>query len=67
MGLPTLDSLRFRQGTLSERRSFANELLQSCSQYGFVKIINHGIPDEKVSELFEWVNEPIRCCLRAAN
>ena len=31
------------------------QLLQAFSNYGFFKIINHGITEEKTKALFEWV------------
>ena len=58
MGLPTLDLSRFIRGDDMDRKSFGSELLDSLSQHGFVKLVNHGIEDEEVCELFGWVSVP---------
>jgi isopenicillin N synthase-like dioxygenase len=59
MALPTLDLSRFTDGSELERQKLASDLLASLSQHGFVKLVNHGIPDETVSKLFDWVR--VKC------
>ena len=55
MSSPTLDLSRFTHGDDQERQQLATHLCASLSQHGFVKLVNHGVPDEAVSELFGWV------------
>jgi isopenicillin N synthase-like dioxygenase len=55
MTLPTLDLSRFTEGRDLERQQLASDLLASLSQHGFVKLVNHGLTDEAVSKLFDWV------------
>jgi isopenicillin N synthase-like dioxygenase len=59
MALLTLDLSRFTDGSELERQQLASDLLASLSQHGFVKLVNHGIPDEAVSKLFDWVR--VKC------
>jgi isopenicillin N synthase-like dioxygenase len=52
--LPTLDLSHFLQdGT---RQEFADQLRNSLVQHGFVKIINHGIDESSVNQLFDKVS-----------
>ena len=55
MTLPTLDLSLFTRGNASQQAQLASDLLQSLSRHGFVKLVNHGISDEAVADLFEWV------------
>ncbi|CAJ0549729.1 Ff.00g033420.m01.CDS01 [Fusarium sp. VM40] len=48
--LPTLDLSRFLQDTT--RQEFADQFRDSLVQHGFVKIINHGIDESSVNQLF---------------
>jgi isopenicillin N synthase-like dioxygenase len=57
MALPVLDAMQFLHGSIPQRNEFANSLLNSCKKYGFVKIVNHGISDAVVSELFAWASK----------
>src|ERR1700761_3122323 len=54
--LNTLDFSKFISGTELERAELAKELVESFKQHGFAKLINHGVKDEQVSELFKWVS-----------
>jgi isopenicillin N synthase-like dioxygenase len=56
MTLPTLDLSRFTEGSEKERQQLASDLLASLSGHGFVKLVNHGIPDKAISRLFGWVS-----------
>lgn len=49
----TLDMSKFRRGTTEERLDFARDLLKCLSSQGFVKIVNHGVPDAAVEKAFE--------------
>jgi isopenicillin N synthase-like dioxygenase len=53
--ISVLDAALFLHGTDSQKSLFAKQLLSSCQQCGFVKIINHGIPDSFILELFKMV------------
>ncbi|KAG9241338.1 hypothetical protein BJ878DRAFT_466590 [Calycina marina] len=56
MYIQTLDLSQFTKGSESERRAFASDLLSNFSRNGFVKLVNHGIPDSEVSKLWEMNN-----------
>ena len=55
-----LDFSLCTNGNDTDHRQFASELLERLRQHGFVKIVNHGIPDHAIERIFEWVrvNEP---------
>lgn len=53
--LKTLDFSKFLHGSDDERTELAYELVNSFKQHGFAKLINHGVDDDQVSELFQWV------------
>ena len=55
MVTPLLDASKFRNGSPSERQEYAQQLLEQLQGSGFVRITNHGIPNDKVEECFEWV------------
>ncbi|MCJ1250454.1 hypothetical protein MMC30_007682 [Trapelia coarctata] len=48
MDLPTLDFSKFLYGSASERTSLGEALVDSFEKHGFVKLINHGVPEETV-------------------
>lgn len=52
--LPTVDLSRFLQDTT--RQEFADQFRDSLVQHGFVKIINHGIDESSVNQLFSKVS-----------
>lgn len=56
MTLPTLNLSLYTQGNASQRQELASRLLDSLSQHGFVKLVGHGVSDEKLDELFRWVS-----------
>nr|L0E2Q1.1 RecName: Full=2-oxoglutarate-dependent dioxygenase phqC; AltName: Full=Paraherquamide biosynthesis cluster protein C [Penicillium fellutanum]AGA37270.1 2OG-Fe(II)-oxygenase [Penicillium fellutanum] len=49
-----VDASRFISGSPTEQRAFAVELVDSVRRCGFVKVINHGLSDELIDELFAW-------------
>ncbi|KAL3417922.1 hypothetical protein PVAG01_10932 [Phlyctema vagabunda] len=53
MEAPELDLALYSEETSSERQRFALELLSGLSNFGYVKIVNHGISDEEVSRLWQ--------------
>jgi isopenicillin N synthase-like dioxygenase len=52
MNAPALDHRRFKHGTPKEQAEYATELVQSLKTHSFVKIINHGLDDPTIEELF---------------
>lgn len=52
----TVDASLFVSGTPGQQRAFAIELAESVRRSGFVKVINHGLSDELIDELFAWVS-----------
>ncbi|KND86888.1 Flavonol synthase/flavanone 3-hydroxylase [Tolypocladium ophioglossoides CBS 100239] len=48
MDLPTLDFSLFKHGSDAESRKLAKTLVQSFRDHGFVKLINHGLPEDAV-------------------
>lgn len=59
MPLPTVDFADFVGGPDWKRREIGQQLIDSFKAHGFVKLINHGIPESTVKELFQWVKIPI--------
>lgn len=55
MALIPRDLSAFTAGTDEQRRTFAAELLDDYQRCGFAKIVNHGITEDEVRQLFEWV------------
>lgn len=53
----TLDMSLFF-GTADQKLFFCNELLRLLKLRGGVKIQNHSIPDEDISQLFDMVSPP---------
>jgi hypothetical protein len=47
-----LDHRRFTRGTPKERAEYAADFVQSLKNHSFVKIINHGLDDPTIEELF---------------
>jgi isopenicillin N synthase-like dioxygenase len=52
MNSPALDHRRFTHGTAQEQAQYATELVQSLKDHSFVKIVNHGLEDATIEELF---------------
>ncbi|KYK57401.1 Major facilitator superfamily [Drechmeria coniospora] len=48
MDLPTLDFSLFAQGSRAESKTLAKALVKSFKDHGFVKLVNHGLPEETV-------------------
>lgn len=55
MALPTLDFAKFVHGTQEEKIELGVSLVQSFEKFGFVKLLNHGIPEEVVKEYLDMV------------
>ncbi|KIV83497.1 hypothetical protein PV11_05518 [Exophiala sideris] len=52
--LPIFDFSRFRKGDRKERREESEKIVQAFKTYGFIYIINYGISQEKIKDLFYW-------------
>lgn len=60
VSLPTLDGAKWLSGSESDRQEFANGLLKSLKRHGFAKLVNHGISDDAVREMYRWVTAIMR-------
>lgn len=57
MSIPSVDLAKFTEGNDSERKSFVYELGRAYEDVGFVAVKNHGISDEMIAELYQYVKE----------
>jgi isopenicillin N synthase-like dioxygenase len=55
MSIPVVDLSKFTKGTEEERKQFVAELGKAYEEVGFVAVKNHGIPDEKIDDLYNYV------------
>lgn len=56
MDLPTLDFAQFKSNVPEEREELAKALAQSFKDHGFVKLINHGLPEDLVADMLASVS-----------
>lgn len=61
MNLPTLDFSLFTCGSDAESRELAEALVQSFRNHGFVKLVNHGVPEETVKAYMGAVSKAVIC------
>ena len=52
-GISVVDFKPFLDG--SAKQDVANAILDSFKRVGFVYLVNHGIPEDKIKGMFEWV------------
>ena len=65
MALRCLDLSNFTKGSEPQIQGFASDLLKALSETGFVKIVGHGIHEQEIRQVFEWVGLMDACpCLR---
>ncbi|KAK1580592.1 iron/ascorbate family oxidoreductase [Colletotrichum navitas] len=57
MHVPTLDCSHFQFHNDGHEAEFAAQLIDSFKRTGFVKLRNHGIPDNMIQDLFRWMRE----------
>lgn len=57
MNIPVVDLAEFLSGDESKKQKFANELGQAYETVGFVAVKNHGIPDDLIADLYQYVQE----------
>jgi isopenicillin N synthase-like dioxygenase len=55
--IPSLDLAKFTQGTPQERSQFVAELGDAFTNIGFVSIINHGIDNNLIANMYEEVKQ----------
>ncbi len=55
MDVPTLDFSKFSIGSEPERDEFADALIKSFEDHGFVKLVKHGVPENTVRNYLEGV------------
>ncbi|BAE56576.1 unnamed protein product [Aspergillus oryzae RIB40] len=54
--IPTLDWADFAEGDTDQRLKLAQGLVQGFKRFGFVKLVNHGLSDELIQQLFAEVS-----------
>ncbi|KAI1608891.1 hypothetical protein EDD36DRAFT_454205 [Exophiala viscosa] len=52
--LPIFDFSRFQNSDQQERKEASKEIVQAFKTFGFIYIINYGISQEKIKDLFYW-------------
>lgn len=57
MAIPVVDLSLFTQGTEAEKQAFVQQLGKAYEDVGFVAVKNHGIPDELIAALYEYVQQ----------
>jgi len=53
--IEVIDFNDFLSGGDTDRKAVANAFLESFKTIGFVCLTNHGLPQPKVNEMFNWV------------
>jgi isopenicillin N synthase-like dioxygenase len=57
MALPTLDFSLFRNASDPQAKEvFCDQLKNSMTNLGFVKLINYGLDEDLIAEAMEWVS-----------
>ncbi|MES2645368.1 MAG: 2-oxoglutarate and iron-dependent oxygenase domain-containing protein [Bacteroidota bacterium] len=57
MSIPSVDLAKFTQGSVEDRKVFVAELGTAYESVGFVAVKNHGIPEQLIDELYQYVKE----------
>lgn len=57
MAIPVVDLAEFVSGSAEQKASFVQQLGKAYEEVGFVAVKNHGIPDELISNIYEYVQE----------
>jgi len=55
LSIPLVDYGKSLHGSEAEQKEVAAQIDDAFRNVGFVYLINHGIPQERVDECFEWV------------
>jgi len=56
--IPVLDAKALLNGTPEERAAFGQKFLESMTENGFVKLVNHTVPLPEVEDTFSQVSSP---------
>jgi isopenicillin N synthase-like dioxygenase len=56
--LPRLDLSHYLHGSPTKRKQFAMGLTESLKAHGFAKVVNHGLSEDHIQQLFQWVTPP---------
>jgi isopenicillin N synthase-like dioxygenase len=57
MTIPVVDLSDFTSGNPKQKESFVQKLGKAYEDVGFVAVKNHGIPDELIADLYQYVQE----------
>ncbi|KAF2802754.1 Clavaminate synthase-like protein [Mytilinidion resinicola] len=55
--IPILDATFMAKGTAEERAAFGQKFLESMTEYGFVKLVNHSVPLPVVEDTFSKIKQ----------
>lgn len=57
LGLPIFSFSKYQKGQPEEKLTTAKDVVDAFKTYGFVYLVDHGISDGRIQDLFDWV-----CC-----
>jgi isopenicillin N synthase-like dioxygenase len=57
MSIPSVDLAEFLSGDPIRKNAFVQELGKAYEEVGFVAVKNHGVPDELIAHLYQFVQE----------
>lgn len=57
MNIPVVDLSEFLNGDEQQKKAFAHKLGKAYEEVGFVAVKNHGIPDNLIADLYQYVQE----------
>lgn len=57
MNIPVVDLSEFLSGNASQKQQFVNDLGKAYEEVGFVAVKNHGIPDDLIAAMYQYVQE----------
>ena len=57
MSIPVVDLAEFLSGDAERKSAFVQDLGKAYEEVGFVAVKNHGVPDQLISDLYEFVQQ----------
>src|SRR5215217_3815545 len=57
MSIPVVDLSDFLSGDASRKAAFVESLGKAYEEVGFVAVKNHGVPDELIAHIYEYVQQ----------
>jgi isopenicillin N synthase-like dioxygenase len=57
MSIPVVDLSEFTNGDPQKKAAFVQQLGKAYEEVGFVAVKNHGIPDQLIAEIYEYVQQ----------